>query len=125
MWLRLRLLNEDLAERFGVSSTLSSCIFTALVVRTPKESIREYLTEIFLKSGCGKCRVIMDCAELFIERPRFLSSQAATWSDYKHHNTFQFLVGIRPTGFVLFLSSSYGGRASDKFITRDNEFYDL
>ena len=109
MWLRLRLLNVDLAEKVGVSPTLWSYIFTALLVWTPKASIREYLPEIFLKSGCGKCRVIIDCAELFIERPKSLSSQAATWLDYKHHNTFKCLVGITPTGFILFLSSCYGG----------------
>ena len=40
-----------------------------------------------------------DCVDMFIERPKSLSAQAATWSGYKHHNTFKFLVGIRPTGF--------------------------
>ena len=35
------------------------------------------------------------------------------------------MVGITPTGFISFLSSCYGGRASDKFITRDSGFYDL
>ena len=43
----------------------------------------------------------------------------------KHHNTIKFLVGISPSGFITFLSSSYGGRASDKFITKDSVFYDL
>ena len=71
--------------------------------------IREHLPEVFLKSGYGKCRVIIDCAEVFIDRPKSLSSQTATWSDYKHHKTFKFLVGITPTGFISFLSSCYGG----------------
>ena len=43
----------------------------------------------------------------------------------KHRNKFKFLVRITPTGFISFLSSCYGGRASDTFITRDSEFYDL
>ena len=51
--------------------------------------------------------------------------QAATWSHYKHHNTIQFLVGISPSQFIIFLSSCYGGRASDRFITEDSGFYDL
>ena len=76
-------------------------------------------------SGYGKCRVIIDCAEVFIERPKTLFFQAATWSDYKLHYTFKFLVGITPTAFISFLSSCYGGRASDKLITRDSGFYDL
>ena len=97
----------------------------ALVAWPLKESIREHLPEIFLKSGHGKCRVIIDCVEVFIERPKSLSAQAATWSDYKHHNTFNFLVEITPTGFISFFPSCYGGRANDKFITRDSGFYDL
>ena len=63
--------------------------------------------------------------EVFIERPKSLSTQAATWSDYKHHNVLNFLVEITPTGFISFLSSCYGGWSSNRFITRDSGFYDL
>ena len=80
-----------------------------MVVWPPKESIREHLPEIFLKSDYGKCRLIIDCAEVLIERPKSLPAQVATRSDYKHPNTFKFLVGITPTGFISFLSSCYGG----------------
>ena len=62
---------------------------------------------------------------MFIERPKSLSSQVPTWSHYKNHNTFKFWVGFTPTGFILFLSSYYGGQVSDIFITRDSGFYDL
>ena len=51
--------------------------------------------------------------------------QAATWSDYKSHNTFKILIGISPTGFVISLSDCYGGRPSDKYICGDSGFYDL
>ena len=97
----------------------------ALVVWPPKKSIREYLPEIFLKSDYGKFCAIIDCWEVFIERPKSFSTQAATWSDYKQRNTWKFLIGITLTGFISFLSSCYGDRASDKFITRYSRFYDL
>ena len=32
---------------------------------------------------------------------------------------------ISPSGFITFLSSCYGGRANDKFITKDSYFYDF
>ena len=69
--------------------------------------------------------MVVDCAEVFIERKKSSDCQAATWSDYKHHNTINFLVGNSLLGFISFLSSCYGGRASDKFITKDSGFYDL
>ena len=83
------------------------------------------MPEAFIKTGNNKCRFILDCAEVFVERPKSLDCRATTWSDYKHHNSVNFLVGISPSGFITFLSSCYGGRASYKFITKDSGFYDL
>ena len=135
MRLRLGLQNEDLADRFGVSTTVCSNTFItmirllakllgkALVVWLPREPIYEHMPKIFKKAGHSKCRVIIDCSEIFIERPKSLYNQAATWSDYKHHNTFKFLIGITPNGFISFLSDAYPGRCSDRFITNDSGFY--
>ena len=71
-----------------------------LVLSLLKESIRENLPEILLKSGYEKYHVIIDCAELFVVRPKSLSTETATWPDYKHLNPFTFFVGITPTGFI-------------------------
>lgn len=54
-------------------------------------------------------RCTLDCTEIFIERPRDLELQALTWSDYKHHNTMKYLVGIAPNGKISFLSRGWGG----------------
>ena len=43
-------------------------------------------------------RVIIDCMELYIKRPKSLQSQAITFSHYKLHNTFKALVGILQGG---------------------------
>ena len=61
--------------------------------------------------------VIIDCFEVFIDRPSCLLARAQTWSSYKHHNTAKFLIGITPQGTVSFILKGWGGRASDKFIT--------
>ena len=63
-----------------------------LVAWLPREVIRDNLPKAFIKTGDNKCRVILDCAEVFIERPKSLDCQTAIWSDYKHHNTIRFLV---------------------------------
>ncbi|XP_057316771.1 uncharacterized protein LOC130657789 [Hydractinia symbiolongicarpus] len=68
-------------------------------------------------------RCIIDCTEVFIERPKSLELQAQTWSDYKSHNTIKFLIGISPTGFITFLSDCYGGRTNER-ICEDSGFFD-
>ena len=105
MRLQLRLLNEDVADCFDISPTKSSLIFTTwiellskllknLVAWLPREAIRDNFPEAFIKTGNDNCRVILGCAEVFIERAKPLDCQAATWSDYKHHNTIKCLVGL-------------------------------
>ncbi|XP_078606457.1 uncharacterized protein LOC144879100 [Branchiostoma floridae x Branchiostoma japonicum] len=134
MKLRLGLKNADLALRFSVSaSTVSKVInrcIPILAVRLKflihwpsKETVKRNLPKKFRKKKYSNCRVIIDCSEIFTERPYNLKTRAKTWSNYKHHHTFKFLVGITPYGAVSFLSSSWGGRISDKDITLKSRFY--
>ena len=73
------------------------------------------------KFGC-KITVIIDCFELFIDRPSNLSARALTWSTYKSHNTAKFLIGITPQGTICFISKRWGSRTSDQFITENSNF---
>ena len=71
MRLRLSLLNKDIADRFGISPTLSSRIFTAwikvlskllghaLITWLPQEAVRSNLPGVSIKAGYKKCRVIL------------------------------------------------------------------
>ena len=63
--------------------------------------------------------VIIDCFEVFINKPSTLQARAITWSNYKHHNTIKFLIGITPQGVISFISKAWGGRASDKHVTEN------
>ena len=74
----------------------------ALITCLPQEAVRINLPSVFIKAGYKKCPVVLDCAEVFIERQKSLINQACTWSEYKHHNTIKFLVGISPTGYITF-----------------------
>ena len=51
----------------------------------------------------SKSVVIIDCTEIFIERPTDLLARAQVWSNYKHHSTVKFLIGITPQGTISFL----------------------
>ncbi len=68
-----------------------------------------------------KC--IIDCFEIFIQRPVSFHARAATYSNYKKHNTVKVLIGISPSGIITFISQAWTGRVSDK-ITKESGFLD-
>ena len=71
-----------------------------------------------------KTRCIIDCTELFIQKPSLPSSQRITYSSYKHHNTLKCLVGITPRGSSSFVSGLYTGSISDKKLVLQSGFLD-
>ena len=76
-------------------------------------------------SAYPNTRVVVDCFEIFIERPSLLKANCATFSNYKNHNTFKCLVGVSPAGCVTYMSDLWTGRASDKMITKHCGLVDL
>ena len=62
---------------------------------------------------------------LFIQRPKNPTVNARTYSTYKSHNTFKFLVSITPNGAFNFISQIWGGNSSDRYITQHSGFLDL
>lgn len=134
MKIRLNLLLEDLSRRFSVSVGQCSKIIsfwivklaqqlTPLVTWLPRETIRATMPECF-KHKYSKTTVIIDCAETIMQKAQNLDSRGETYSTYKSHNTAKYLVGIAPSGLIMFISRAYGGRASDKFIVQDSGFLD-
>lgn len=128
MKLRHNFPEEDLAQRFGIHQTTVSRIFSSWIeaidaciseidLWPSKAAVQEHMPTVF-REAYPSTRVIIDCAEIFIEKPRNPDTQSLTWSSYKHHNTIKFLLAVTPNGVPCFVSDCYGGRISDKHITR-------
>ena len=74
----------------------------------------------FFKGEYQDTYLIIDCTEIFIEKPSQVIQQSATWSEYKGHNTGKGLIGISPTLLPVFASDIYPGSISDEEIVRQS-----
>ena len=84
-----------------------------------REDLWRTMPQYFQYSFGKKVTVIIDCFEVFIDRPTNLMARAQIFSNYKHHNTAKILIGITPQGTISFVSETWGGRTSDKFLTEN------
>ena len=123
-----------LAGTFGINSSQVSRIYTTWITFLSQEL--SFLVLWLSRSELQKClpkrlkkfknvRVIIDCLELFTQKPKVPSSQKITWSNYKHWNTAKLLVGITPTGVVSFIPPLWTESIYDKEIVRQSGLLDL
>ena len=61
---------------------------------------------------------------LRLHTPVSFGTRAATYSNYKKHNTVKVFIAIAPTGAITFISKAWTGRVSDKVITQRCGFLD-
>lgn len=131
--LRLNLPMQHIAYLFKLHrSTVSarfkealSVMYTQLLplVRWPdREFLQVSMPHQFIESFGNKVAVIIDCFEIFIERPSNLQARAETWSNYKHNNTLKYMIGATPRGEISFISKGFGGRTSDREVTEESGF---
>ena len=102
--LRLNSSIQDISYRFDVStSTISRILLkwltimdvhlSRLILWPERQDLRKTMPECFRNAFGDKVAVIIDCFEVFIDRPSNLLARSCTWSSYKHHNTIKLLIG--------------------------------
>ena len=118
--LRLNSSNYFLAFRFGISESSVCRVFSKwieamdillsfLIIWPDRKSIQKTMPFCFKRNYGLRIASIIDCFELFIEKPSDLLAKSCTWSQYKHHNTAKYLLSITPQGIISFTSNGWGG----------------
>ena len=132
--LRLNLDNLTLSVLFDISVSQVSNLFSSWinflaqvlepVIKWPsRQKVRKHLPLCF-KLKYPNTTSIIDCTEIFIQKPKNCTAQASTWSSYKTHNTLKALVAIQPNGAFIFVSKLWSGNISDRKITMESKFLD-
>lgn len=118
--LRLNLNFKDLGFRFKVSRGTASTYFQnvinvlyerlkILIIWPEGENAKANIPSCFKEAFQDKTTIIIDCFEVFIEKPDNYLTQQQCWSNYKHHHTVKFLIGITPQGTISYISKGWGG----------------
>lgn len=82
-----------------------------------RDQVNAVMPESFKKTY-PSTRCIIDCTELYCQRPSSLAIQSSLYSHYKSHVTYKGLLGISPSGAITFINQLFDGSISDKEIVR-------
>ena len=124
--LRLGLTGKQLGDIFSISETQVSRIvitWVCFLSSSLKETLVTWPSRQLVSRKLPQD--IIDCTEMFVEKPTSPHAQKATWSEYKQHNTIKTLVGITPNGYFSFLSKFWSGNTSDRKITQECGIIDM
>ncbi|CAN8029997.1 unnamed protein product [Ixodes persulcatus] len=125
MALKHALTFDFLSHIYGVSPSTASttvrstanllAVFLKNAITWPsKDEVLHNLPACFQKFS--HVRIVLDCTEIPVGTPKCLKCRICTYSHYKKGHTVKYLVGVSLGGLVTYISSGYGGRASDKAI---------
>lgn len=112
----------EVSRTFSEMVKIMADALKPLIVFYERQKVAETLPKEYINHKRLRC--VIDCTEFFIQKPSDLQNQAATWSDYKHHNTLKCLVAICPQGSICFISELFGGRTSDRHVVTHTRFLD-
>lgn len=101
------------------------CTITQDWIFWPTKSVIKNTMPSSFKEKYKNCRIIIDCTEIKTAKPASIEQQVLLYSNYKGCHTVKFLIGVTPSGFISFVSDTYGGRSTDSFITVDCGLLDL
>ena len=89
----------------------------SIPIWSTREQINEEKAEIFKRTH-PSTHCILDCTELYCQRPSSLSTHSSLYSHYKDHVTYKALIVVSLSSAIIFVSELHDGSISDEEIVR-------
>ena len=128
-------MEQDLGYRLGVSQNTALRVtiawinfmylqFIQVSLWQYKEVVHFSIPKVF-RDRYPSTRVIIDATEIYVEQPHLSELQQMTFSSYKNGNTYKALIGVSPSGAIMFVSKLFPSSISDKQLTLKSGIPDL
>ena len=118
---------RELARRLNIKRSFFSIMYTTWInfLYMELSDLMRYTTARGVRHGAVEfkhfpnTRMVVDCAEVFTQRPSDRTSKELLSCIYKNCSSIKFLVGTSPNGAVLYVAKLPGGRPRDEVILYD------
>jgi hypothetical protein len=114
---------QTCANYFFDTVMILAKILKCMIFWPEKETVLKNMPKCFSAYKCT--RVVLDCYEIPVGKPKCITCRVRTYSHYKKGHTAKISMNITPSGLICKCTAAFGGRASDKVITAHTGIYEL
>ncbi|KAJ1522441.1 hypothetical protein ONE63_001631 [Megalurothrips usitatus] len=115
--------SQTCANYFYDTVIILSKVLKSMITWADKEDILKNMPKCF--NNYKSTRAILDGYEVTVEKPKCIKCRIRLYSQYKKNFTAKVMMVCAPSGLITLCAASFGGRASDKVVTKHTGVYNL
>ncbi|KAK3911868.1 DNA transposase [Frankliniella fusca] len=114
--------SQTCANYFYDTIIVLSKVLNCMIFWPSKEDILKNMPKCFSKFK--STRAILDASEIPVEKPKCIKCRIRLYSQYKKNFTAKIMMVCSPSGLITLCAGAFGGRASDRVVTKFTKVYE-